>query len=312
MKQVADNFDVIIIGGSYAGLSAAMALGRSLRKVLVIDNNLPCNRHTPYSHNFLTQDGMTPSSIRKLATEQVSKYDTVHFINDTAVTAIEKGNSFLVTTGNGHHYLALKLIFASGIKDQLPDWENFDSCWGISILHCPYCHGYEVRNSKTGLMANGDPGFEFAVLLRNWTSDLTVFTNGQNAFSTDQQKILAEKQIRIIDLKISGIAATEGQIRQIILADGTAVDLEVLYTRPPFIQSCSLPAQLGCEINPDGYLVTDPLQKTTINGIYACGDNSSRFRTVSHAVAMGTVAGISVNRELTDESYLIVHNGWSH
>lgn len=303
MKKEADKFDVIIIGGSYAGLSAAMALGRSLRKVLVIDNNLPCNRQTPYSHNFLTQDGMTPSSIRKLAAEQVAKYDTVHFFNGTATAAIEKENTFLVTTEQGNDYTAHKLIFATGIIDLVPDWENFNSCWGISILHCPYCHGYEARNKKTGLLANGDPGFDFAVLLRNWTADLTVFTNGQNTFSIEQQKILAEKQITVIDPDINGITATEGQIRQIKLADGTSVDLEVLYTRPPFEQACTLPAQLGCAINPDGYLVTDALQKTTIKGVYACGDNSSRIRTVSHAVAMGTVAGISVNRELTDESY---------
>ena len=304
MIQEANNFDIIIIGGSYAGLSAAMALGRSLRTVLVIDNNLPCNRQTPYSHNFLTQDGETPSSIRQLAAEQVAKYDTVQFINGTALAANAKGDCFLVKTKEGNSYAARKLIFATGIIDKLPDWENFASCWGISILHCPYCHGYEARNKKTGLLANGDHGFEFAGLLRNWTADLTVFTNGRNSFSPDQQKILADKQIHVIDLDIKSIAATKGQIHQILFANGTSFDLDVLYTRPPFEQSCSLPAQLGCEINPDGYLVTDPLQKTTIKGVFACGDNSSRIRTVSHAVAMGTVAGLSLNRELADESFL--------
>lgn len=304
MIQDANKFDVIIIGGSYAGLSAAMALGRSLRKVLVIDNNLPCNRQTPFSHNFLTQDGQTPASIRLLAKEQVAKYETVQFLNDTATEINSEENSFLIKTEQGSSYIASKLIFATGIKDLLPPWESFDICWGISILHCPYCHGYEVSNRKTGLLANGDFGFEFAGLLRNWTADLTVFTNGRHSFSKEQETILAANQIQVIDHEIKGITASQGQIREILFANDSQFDLDVLYTRPPFEQSCSLPAQLGCEINPDGYLVTDALQKTNIKGVYACGDNSSRIRTVSHAVAMGTVAGLSVNRELTDESFL--------
>ena len=304
MTKKTNSFEVIIIGGSYAGLSAAMALGRSMRKVLVIDNNLPCNRQTPFSHNFLTQDGQTPASIHLLAKEQVAKYETVQFLNGTAVEAKKEGNSFLIKTDLGKSYAAAKLIFATGVKDLLPEWESFDSCWGISILHCPYCHGYEVSNKKTGLLANGDPGFEFAGLLRNWTADLTILTNGGSSFSKEQQILLAAHQIPVIDLEIKGITASQGQVREILFENGSVFEPDVLYYRPPFEQSCSLPAQLGCGINPDGYILTDAFQKTTIKGVYACGDNSSRIRTVSHAIAMGTVAGLSLNRELTDESFL--------
>lgn len=161
-------FDVIIIGGSYAGLSAAMALGRSLRHVLVIDSGQPCNKQTPHSHNFITQDGQTPGQIVKIAKEQVLKYKTVKFQNGVVISAekIEKG--FEISTQSGEQFIARKLLFATGVQDQMPSIPGFAACWGISILHCPYCHGYEVKDNKIGLLGNGDVGFGFCQLLNNF------------------------------------------------------------------------------------------------------------------------------------------------
>ncbi len=165
-----ENFDVIIIGGSYAGLSAAMTLGRSLRHVLIIDSGLPCNRQTPHSHNFLTRDGETPKAITAIAKEQVLQYPTVQFIEETAITAQELETGFRIVTQSGKAFTALKLIIASGIKDIHPDIEGFTECWGISVIHCPYCHGYEFHHQPTAIMANGERAVHLSILVHNLTT----------------------------------------------------------------------------------------------------------------------------------------------
>src|SRR5690606_19368783 len=146
----------IIIGGSYAGLSAAMALGRSLRKVLIIDAGKPCNRQTPHSHNFITQDGKTPAEISSIARAQVAQYETVTFLSGFAVEGKKTNSGFEIKTEKGEIFESKKLILATGVKDIMSEIPGFAECWGISVIHCPYCHGYEVRNEKTGILANGD------------------------------------------------------------------------------------------------------------------------------------------------------------
>src|SRR5689334_3705559 len=150
MKQPA-NFDVIIIGGSYAGLATAMALGRALRNVLVIDGGNPCNKQTPHSHNFLTNDGKTPKEIASLAKQQVRMYSTVSFLDGFATAGLKTTSGFEVQTQAGEVFTSKKLVFATGIRDVMPSIPGFAESWGISVLHCPYCHGYEVRHQKTGI-----------------------------------------------------------------------------------------------------------------------------------------------------------------
>ena len=142
-NQMKDNqqFEVIIVVGSYSGLAAAMSLGRALRKVLIIDNGKPCNRQTPHSHNFLTQDGKTPEEISTVVKLQVEQYNTVQFFNGLATNAVRTNSGFEIHTDSGKIFAGRKLIFATGIKDLMPDIPGFAESWGISILHCPYCHG---------------------------------------------------------------------------------------------------------------------------------------------------------------------------
>ncbi len=295
-------YDVLIVGGSYSGLAAGMALGRALRRVLILDGGKPCNRQTPYSHNFLTQDGKTPAEIAALGRRQVERYETVRFLSGTAVEGSRDPQGFRIRTGTGEAYTARKLVFATGIRDILPDIPGFAACWGISVLHCPYCHGYEVRNRPTGFLGNGDGGYEFALLLRNWTGDLTVFTNGPASFSRAQAATLAERGIGIVETPIGSLEHDKGSLRALRLLDGSEAPLAALYTRAPFVQHCPIPASLGCETTPEGYLKVDPMQRTTLPGVYACGDNSTAMRTVANAVASGTTAGMMVNKEMALES----------
>lgn len=297
------NFDVIIIGGSYSGLAAAMALGRALKQVLVIDSGEPCNRQTPHSHNFITHDGTPPKEIAMLAKRQVEMYSTVAFFNGIATNGLKTANGFEIQVATGGTFYAGKLIFATGIKDIFPAIEGFAACWGISVLHCPYCHGYEVRHEKTGILANGETGFEFSRLISNWANDLTLFTNGVSTLTAEQTARLEKNEIRIVDKEIERLEHADGYIQNILFKDGTKSFIKAMYAPVPFEQHCSIPATLGCELTNEGYIKTDAFNKTTVDGIYACGDNVTRIRTVANAVAMGTATGMMVNKETILERF---------
>lgn len=300
---VNNQYDVIIIGGSYAGLAAAMALGRALRKVMVIDGGNPCNKQTPYSHNFLTRDGVPPAEIAMIAREQVGRYPTVQFLHQLATTARQTENGFEVHVGSGEIFNARKLVFASGIKDIMPAVPGFSESWGISVLHCPYCHGYEMKHKKTGIYANGDNAFELAMLISNWTHDLTVYTNGPSAFSDEQTEILKKYNLPVVETEIRSFEQQNGHVRNILFVDGAQSPVDAIYARLPFEQHCSIPESLGCELTEEGYIKINPAHKTTVAGVFACGDNATRMRTVANAVAMGTTTGIMLNKELIEERF---------
>lgn len=297
------NFDVIIIGGSYSGLSAGMSLGRSLRKVLIIDNGKPCNTQTPHSHNFVTHDGKTPAEIAKLAKEDVEKYDTVQFYNGTVVKTAETAEGFEVETSSHEKFYAKKLILASGVKDIMPDIPGFAECWGISVIHCPYCHGYEVKNEITGILSNGDMAYEFSKLIFNLTKNLTLFTNGKAVLSDEQLEKLKQNKIVLNENEIKEIKHENGSIQKIVFKNGQEVVLQALYAKIPFEQNINVSDDLGCELTEQGFIKVDMMQKTTFSGVFACGDNVTMMRSVANAVAQGNFAGAVVNKELSDEEF---------
>lgn len=303
LDNMKDNFDVIIIGGSYAGLSAAMALGRSLRRVLIIDSRKPCNRFTPHSHNFITHDGEKPAVIADKAKAQVLSYPTVRFHHGLAVSGEKAGAGFAITTQAGEEFTAKKLIFATGLKDILPGIPGFAECWGTSVIHCPYCHGYEVRNAKTGILANGNFAVHYAQLVRNLTRDLTIFTNGEAQFTREQAGQLARHGIPVIEKEIAYFDQEDGRIRQMVFRDDSVLPLEAVYARPAFEQHCKIPEMLGCELTEQGLIKTDMFQKTSIKGIFACGDNASPMRSVAYAIAGGNITGAMVNSVMAEEEF---------
>jgi len=298
-----NRYDVIIIGGSYAGLSSAMSLGRSLRKVLVIDSGKPCNAQTPHSQNFLTQDGKTPKEISTIAKEQVEKYKTVEFYEGLATAGIKTENGFEITTENGENFSSKKLIFATGIVDEVPNIKGFKECWGISLIHCPYCHGYEFKNKKTGIIANGDRGFHIISLVSNLTKDLTIFTRGKADFTDEQLEKLNKNNIKIIETEIEELKHQNGMVESLIISDGKVLNFDVVYGPSPFTQHSNIAESLGCEMTEIGHIKIDQFQKTNVAGFLACGDNSSPMRSVANAVYTGNLAGAMVNTELVGESF---------
>ena len=302
MKQNTD-FDVIIIGGSYSGLAAAMALGRALRTVLIIDDGKPCNRQTPYSHNFLTQDGAPPMKIAELAIAQLKTYSTVQFVKGWAEQGVKTDRGFEVSATGNITFAAKTIIFATGIKVHFPAINGLSECWGISDLHCPYCHGYEVRNQKTGILVTEEFNFDFCKLISNWTKDLTVLTNGSPQLTVENIEILNSRGISIIEKPIQMFRHKNGHIESVVFEDGTEYLMQALYAPVPFEQHCPIPELMGCELADGGFIKVDSFQQTTVEGIFACGDNISRMRTVANAVGMGTTAGMAASKKLILEEF---------
>lgn len=297
------DYDVIIIGGSYAGLSAAMALGRSLRRVLIMDSGKPCNTPSPHSHNFITHDGESPKAIADSARNQVLKYDTVSFMHATALDVKKITEGFEVYASPESLFTTRKLLFATGITDLMPDIEGFADCWGKSVVHCPYCHGYEIKHKNIGVIGNGDAGFELCRLISNWTNTLTLFTNGHAKLTDLQTGKLNHHAIDVIDKEIVALKHTAGMIRAVVFKDETEHNIEALFARIDFKQHCPLPVHLGCELTAEGYLKTDDFKRTSVHGVYAAGDATTMMRAVSAATAAGALAGAAVNKELIEEDF---------
>ncbi|AUS06112.1 NAD(P)/FAD-dependent oxidoreductase [Pseudotamlana carrageenivorans] len=299
-----NNFEVIIIGGGYAGLSAALSLGRSLRKVLIIEGNSPsANKRSKFSYNFITQDGIKPESILKQAKDQILKYDTLKFISDIAISVQKSNDLCFINTFSGHKFNSKKIIFATGIKYIYPKIKGFSECWGVSIIHCSGCHGYEFKNKKTAILANGDSAFMFISIVLNLTDKISILTNGESSFSPMQLEKLNSRKIQIIESKIKEIQHVEGVIKNVVFDNNISSDFEVLYAFPELNQKSELPSKLGCQFTDDGLIKVDSYNRTTVNGVYACGDNSSDRRSISNAVVNGHLAGATVNLELSIESF---------
>lgn len=297
------HFDALIIGGSHAGLAAALTLGRSVRQVLVLDSGQPCNRFSPHAHNFPTHDGRPSDEIRALARLELAQYTTVTLRDGLAVAARQHDAGFAVTTADGTTFQAKKLILATGIRDLMPELPGFAECWGKSILHCPYCHGYEVRGKATAVRGNGDGGFELARLISHWTADLRLLTDGPSTLTAEQAADLARHGIAIIEDPLQALHHRAGRLHAIQLQGGQEIPVEALYTHLPFAHTSEIPQQLGCAFSPEGHVQVDEWQHTSVPGVFACGDCTTMMRTVANAVMGGTKAAALLNRELIVESF---------
>ncbi|TDQ77313.1 NAD(P)/FAD-dependent oxidoreductase [Sphingobacterium yanglingense] len=290
-------FDVIIVGGSYSGLSAALTLGRSLRKVLVIDGGTPCNMPAPHSHNFLTQDGKAPLDIAHMAKQDVLKYPSISWLDDQVTHSELKDNVIVVETANGKKIRSRRILFATGLKDIMPGLNGYNACWGKSILHCPYCHGYEFKGKKIGIWGDGNVAFHYALLVKNYVGSLQIFTRDVTQLEKTQREALSRNGIEFIESTVKELKHKEGWLESVLLDNGRTISLDVLYHRPLFEQQCKVPVDMGCELTAHGLLKTDSKQQTSLQGIYACGDNSS-FRSIPVAVATGSTAGAAINMDL--------------
>ncbi|TPM27136.1 NAD(P)/FAD-dependent oxidoreductase [Mesorhizobium sp. B2-3-5] len=294
-------YDLAVVGGSFAGLSAAIQAARARRNVVVIDAGQPRNRFAAHSHGFLGQDGRTPGAILDDARRQLLAYPTARLVNARADRAVANGSSdFEITTDGGDTFGAARLVLATGVRDILPEVPGLAVQWGKTVLHCPYCHGYEVSGGPLGVLATGPMSMHQAQLIADW-GDVTLFGNGQIEPDAEQMLALESKNVRFEPAIVSELRedGTGGLI--VHLDGGRKAGVRALFTAPRNTMASPLAEQLGCGFK-DGLLgpviSVDDRQQTTVPGVYAAGDAARAMHNIAFAVSGGTFAGVCAHQSL--------------
>lgn len=293
-------YDAIVVGGSFAGLSAAMQLARARKRVLVIDSGLPRNRFAKAAHGFLGQDGKSPRAIISEAAGQLAAYPGVAFRSGAATGASAAENGFAVRLEGGEEARGSRLVLATGVKDEFPALPGLAERWGTSVLHCPYCHGYEVGGRPLGVMANHPMSAHQAALIADW-GPTTYFTQGTFEPDEAQAARLAARDVIIERSPIAELLGPAPELEAVRLADGRVLPLAAIFTAPKNSMASPLAEQLGCgfEEGPLGpYLHTDDWGQTTIAGVYAAGDAASPMHNATLASASGVRAGVGAHQSL--------------
>jgi len=286
--------DVVIVGGSFAGLTAAMQLGRARRKVTVLDTGLNRNRYASHAHNIFAQDGTPPADILATARRQVAAYPSVKLVNARAASVSGEPDAFVVTTADGQIIEGRRLILSYGIVDELPAMPGFAESWGKTIIHCPFCHGYEVAGKPWGLLYAGPFSLHMPALYANWTDNLTLILDG-NEIADEERQRLVGKGVRIENGRLAEIAQSNGMLEGVTLEDGTRLDLTALFAHPRNRPSADLHEQLGLEMKetPTGTMIaTGEMQATSRPGIFAAGDLATGMHSVTFANYAGAMAAM--------------------
>ena len=294
------NYDVIIIGGSFAGLSAAMQLVRAQRNVLVIDSNLPRNRFASASHGVFCLDGKTPDEIRKTALEQLFAYPTFTLWQDAVTTTEKLQNVFKVRTSQDIEATGRRLILACGIADKLPELPGIKKYWGKNVVHCPYCHGYEIRNTELGVLATSDMSLHQAAMLPDW-GNTTLFTQGMYTPEGDLLSLLESRKVRIEDTPVVAVNGNDAKMESVTLAGGRIIPLGGLYVSPQIEVHAPFLKQLNLALtdSPAGKVVcVDAFKESSVKGVFVAGDLSNPMQSGTLAVASGTLAGIGAHKSL--------------
>lgn len=295
--------DAIVIGGSFAGLSAAMQLARARRRVLVVDSGLPRNRFAEASHGFFGQDGKPPYDILREAARQLSAYPTVEFVRGEATGASQMDSGFSVALGDGREEQAARLVLAIGVRDELPPIPGLQERWGRSVLHCPYCHGYEVADGALGVLAESPMSAHKAVLLPDW-GPTTLFTQGLFEPEAELAAQLAGRGVQVERTPVVELLGKAPELEAVRLADGRVIPLRALFATSAVRMASPLAEKLGCELEqgPFGpYIRVDEWKQTTVAGVYAAGDAAGPMHNATLASASGVLAGIGAHQSLAKQ-----------
>ena len=296
-------YDVVIVGGGPGGLSAALALGRARKRVLLCDSGARRNAAAEHIYNFVTRDGTPPDTFRQVGREQLVAYPQVEIREDRVVSLSGARGAFRVALTSGV-VEARRVLLCTGMVDEPLPIEGFGELWGRSIFQCPYCHGWEVQDRPWGYLARGVDApmlLHFALQARGWTRDLVVFTGGGIDLPSETRLTLETAGIRVETEPIARLIARGGRLEAVELASGKTVPREVLFTHPPQRQVDAVRA-MGLTLDEHGYVQVDPMRReTSVAGIYAAGDLASRMQGAIFAAASGTLAAAMINAELTAE-----------
>jgi thioredoxin reductase len=292
------NHDVIIIGGSYAGLAAGLQLARARRRVLVVDAGIRRNRFAGSSHGFLTQDGTSAAQIAAKGRSQLLAYESVEWLSGEATRAEAADGGFRVAIeAAGREETGRRLVLALGVKDHLPDIPGLEERWGRSVFHCPYCHGYELDRGRIGVLAVSPQSLHHAMMLPDW-GPTTFFLNGAFAPDAEQAEQLRRRGVAVVEGVVDRM---EGDGATLVMRDGRVFALDGLFTLSRTSIASPIAGQLGCAFDdgPTGPVIrTDPIKATTVPGVFACGDAARMAGSVSLAVGDGALAGMAAHQSL--------------
>ena len=297
--------DCAIIGGGPAGLNAALVLGRAKRSTMVFDANQPRNAVTPESHGFLTRNGVKPDEFRALAAQEIRKYPSVT-IQQSLITAVRKQeSSFEVVVNDRRAYRARTVILATGLKETLPTIDGIHDYYGKSLFSCPYCDGWELKDRPLVVISEGERIFHMAKIVWNWSRDLLICTNRHHVLTSEQKEVLHQKEIQVVEDRISTLVSKHGQLERIVFASQGERWREGGFAGTRLFQASPFGPGLGCEMNAHGGIVIDQLGRTSVPGVYAASDASIDSPSqLIIAAAAGSRAAAGVNTDLTESEFL--------
>lgn len=298
-----ETFDVVIAGGGPAGLSAALVLGRACRSVLVCDLGRGANRAAPFSHGLVTRDGIAVDEFARLGRDDLRKYETVQFREDKVSTGQHLGRGMRLTLGSGQQVRCRKVLLATGITYELPNIENVASFWGKSAFICPYCHALEYRNQPIAVIAASERAYALASLIKSWTSDLVLCTQGPAKLEPHQRLLLEKNRIRVVEPRVVRLEGKDGQIEALRLEDGAGVPRRAAVFCLRQRRDGDLASSLGIVEN-DGVSLL-PMGVTARPHVFVAGDFGDQHqpRFLVSALYSGAAVAERIHRELAEEDF---------
>jgi thioredoxin reductase len=293
-----NEYDVVIIGGGAAGLSAALVLTRARCRVAVVDAGHPRNAPAAHMHGFLGSDGRPPTDLLRAGRKEVVGYGG-HLISGIVVGLTGNAPQFDIELADGRSLRARRVLVTTGLRDEIPDIPGARERWGRDLLHCPYCHGYEVRDQPLGVIGGSPEAIAHAHLIRQWSADVVFFTNGSTITAQQSEQFRAHG-IDVIDGSIIGLIVTDDQLAGVELESDQIVSRAAMFVRPRFIANDNLLTALGAANN-NGWITVDPTGLTSVPGVWAAGNAVNPRAQVITAAGEGSAAAIAINNDLVGE-----------
>ena len=295
-----ETWDCIIVGAGPAGLNAALVLGRARRRVLVLDGAQPRNHATREMHGVLGHDGLDPADLRARGRTELGRYG-LEVVTAEVRTAEALDGTARVTSSRGVD-LTRTVLLATGLLDELPDIPGFADVWGTTAHTCPYCDGFEHRDERLAILAAGARGEHLAILLRQWSDDVVLLSNGPHGLDADQLARLQALGIPIVETRVVALDSDAGgRLRHLRLDDGETLDRDALFFYVGWQLRNDLARSLGCRLHDDGSIAVDPSQATTVDGVYAAGNCADPRALVPAAAGSGATAAVAINARLSVE-----------